>query len=122
MSTQNIENTERWTHLDGSIQINKNKYWYLDGLLHRTDGPAAVYANGDEIWHYNGILHRANGPAVEYHNGDKKWFIHGRLHRTDGPAIDFKTYKEWWINGKMYSESGYKTKINMLIPKEFFIV
>ena len=30
------------------------KYWYLNGLLHREDGPAAEYWNGTKRWRLNG--------------------------------------------------------------------
>ena len=49
--------------------------WYLNGLLHRKDGPALEYANGDKLWYLNGLLHRENGPAVEYANGVKEWYL-----------------------------------------------
>jgi len=32
-----------------------SKCWYLNGDLHREDGPAVEYANGDKYWYLNGI-------------------------------------------------------------------
>ena len=29
---------------------NGNKYWYIDGKLHRLDGPAEEYRDGDKEW------------------------------------------------------------------------
>ena len=34
-----------------------------------------VYDNGNQFWYLNGNLHREDGPAVEYANGDKQWFL-----------------------------------------------
>ena len=33
-----------------------------------------VYTNGNKYWYLNGRLHREGGPAIEYANGTKKWF------------------------------------------------
>ena len=53
------------------------KEWYLNGNLHRTDGPAIEYSNGEKYWYLNGKLHREDGPAIEWSNGDKEWFLNG---------------------------------------------
>lgn len=35
-----------------------------DGLLHRVNAPAVMWANGDGfMWFYNGSFHRYYGPA-----------------------------------------------------------
>jgi len=52
---------------------NGNKEWYLNGKLHREDGPASII-NGNKKWYLNGKLHREDGPAIEYANGDKSWY------------------------------------------------
>ena len=40
----------------GIVQKTNNyKRWYLNGKLHRTDGPAVERANGDKVWWMNGI-------------------------------------------------------------------
>lgn len=31
-----------------------NKFWYLNGKLHREDGPAIERANGEKYWCING--------------------------------------------------------------------
>ena len=43
--------------------------WYLNGKLHREDGPAIENISGAKSWWINGKKHRENGPAVEYSNG-----------------------------------------------------
>jgi len=32
------------------ISDTGNKFWYMDGLLHREDGPAIIYTDGEERW------------------------------------------------------------------------
>jgi hypothetical protein len=52
------------------------------------------------IYHYKGnVLHREDGPAAIYANGEKHYYIMGALHRMDGPAIEAGNgIYEWWIN------------------------
>ena len=37
-----------------------------------------VYANGTKHWFLNGKLHREDGPAVELANGTKSWYLNGK--------------------------------------------
>jgi len=37
-----------------------------------------VYPNGDKGWFLNGKLHREDGPAVEYADGHKSWYLNGK--------------------------------------------
>jgi hypothetical protein len=30
-------------------------FWYLDGKIHRTDGPAIEWPDGDKSWFLNGV-------------------------------------------------------------------
>ena len=57
------------------VYNNGDKQWYLNGKLHREDGPAIERANGDKSWYLNGKCHREDGPAVEYDNGSKHWYL-----------------------------------------------
>jgi hypothetical protein len=64
------------------IEINElgDKLYYKDRgmkILHRLDGPAAVFSNGNKFWYVNGEVHRLDGPAAEYANGCKSWYING---------------------------------------------
>ena len=47
-----------------------------------------VYEDGSKQWYLNGKLHREDGPACEWANGDKSWLLNGQHHREDGPAIE----------------------------------
>jgi len=59
------------------IDDNGSKSWYLNGKLHRTDGPAIEYESGDKVWYLNDKRHREDGPAVEFSNGTKVWYLNG---------------------------------------------
>ena len=40
------------------IDDNGTKRWYLNGKMHREDGPAIEYADGTKYWFLNGVIHR----------------------------------------------------------------
>jgi hypothetical protein len=65
------------TDLDGS------KRWLLNGVRHRTDGPAIEYPDGGKTWWVNGKLHRTDGPAVECADGEDFWYSHGQEYTFD---------------------------------------
>jgi hypothetical protein len=80
---------------DGSEQ------WWVDGKLHRLDGPALNYANGTQEWWVDGKLHRLDGPAFIWADGRQVWVVNDQYHRTDGPAvIRADGTHEWWVDGK----------------------
>ncbi len=55
--------------------------YYLNGLLHRIDGPASVLVEGHECYYNFGKLHRLNGPAVirnrRGHKREYEYHIYG---------------------------------------------
>ena len=64
--------------IEYTVKVYDNRTeWYLNGELHREDGPAIEYTSGSKYWYKNGKLHRLDGPAIEYANGDKRWYIEG---------------------------------------------
>ena len=72
-----------------------------------------VYNNGDRCWFLNGKLHREDGPAVELANGEKFWYMNDKLHREDGPAIEKSNgIIYWYLNGKEYTEAEFNVKMN----------
>jgi len=88
-----------------TVDTGGNKWWRLNGELHREDGPAIEHADGDKAWYLHGELHREDGPAFEYANGFKLWYLHGKCHREDGPAVEHANrYKEWWLHGNWYED------------------
>ena len=36
------------------VDTDGNKHWFLNGKLHREDGPAVEYADGTKEWYLNG--------------------------------------------------------------------
>jgi hypothetical protein len=83
------------------VYPNGRQEWWLNGNLHREDGPAIIFPDGTQSWWLSGNLHREDGPAVIHSDGTKVWFLNGDPHREDGPAIIWSNgYQEWWINGK----------------------
>jgi hypothetical protein len=86
--------------------------WYLNGQLHRVDGPAVEFINGDKEWFLNGQPHRVDGPAIEWADGGKYWCLNGQLHRIDGPAFDdARGTKCWFLHGQELTEKEFNQKV-----------
>jgi hypothetical protein len=62
-----------------SIDEDGDKEWYLNGELHRVDGPACEWLSGHKEWYLNGELHRVDGPAIEWTDGTKSWYLNDKL-------------------------------------------
>ena len=63
-----------------------------------------VLTDGSKMWWLNGNLHRIDGPAVERADGTKEWWLNGQFHRSDGPAVEWANGStEWRLNGKAIS-------------------
>lgn len=94
--------------LDGCIVYANVKYWKLNGLNHREDGPAVEWTSGHKEWCINGKCHREDGPAVVYNDGSEVWWLNGEIHREGAPAVIWKSdgSEEWWLNGKYHREDG----------------
>jgi hypothetical protein len=65
------------------IKRNGDKWWFLDGLIHREDGPAIEYTDGTKLWYLNGKPHRENGPAVEWPDGSKSWYLYDIYYKEE---------------------------------------
>ena len=71
-------------------------------------------ANGNKYWYKNGLLHRTDGPAVERADGNKSWWQNDKLHRTDGPAVERADgYKAWFLDHEKYSFSEWCDELNL---------
>jgi len=91
------------------VSDNGDKEWFLNGKLHREDGPACEWASGSKEWFLNGKAHREDGPACEYAYGTKYWFLNGKFHREDGPACEYANGdKLWYLNGKALTEKEHQ--------------
>jgi len=93
------------------IDKDGSKFWYLNDVLHREDGPAEEWADGDKYWYLNGLRHREDGPACEWADGDKYWYLNGLRHRVDGPAEEWADgTKYWWLNGvELFQPESFDT-------------
>jgi hypothetical protein len=65
------------------IDPSGTKFWYLDGKLHRTDGPACEWVSGRKSWWIDGRRHRTDGAAIEYEDGHKTWWLDGYSYTFD---------------------------------------
>jgi hypothetical protein len=71
-----------------------------------------VYASGNKSWYLNGQLHREDGPAIEYVDGGKAWFLNGKRHREDGPAFEYVSGEKcWYLEDVTYSKSEHKAEM-----------
>ena len=89
--------------------------------MESSDSSCITSAFGDKHWWLNGKLHRVDGPAVEHVNGTKEWHLNGKLHRPDGPAIECgKGKKQWWLNGwyckpiEVFKAATHEQQIHLL--------
>ena len=98
-----------------TVKVYKDgtKEWFLNGKLHREDGPAIECADGGRRWYRNGELHREDGPAVEWSDGTKYWYRNGLRHREDGPAIEYYDgTKRWHLEGVEHSKEQFEKKMS----------
>jgi hypothetical protein len=65
-----------------------------------------TYGLGQTAHYLNGELHRVDGPALFERNGANRWYWMGRKHRTDGPAVTYVDGRtEFWVHGHHLSPS-----------------
>jgi antitoxin component YwqK of YwqJK toxin-antitoxin module len=95
------------------VDDNGNKFWYLNGQLHREDGPAIEWADGTKKWFLNGKLHREDAPAIEWGvGGCKEWYLNGKCHRDDGPAVEYASgTKLWYFHGVKLTETEWRKRV-----------
>lgn len=97
--------------MTAEVDEKGTKFWYLNGKLHREDGPAVEYANGTKFWYLNDEPHREDGPACEYPDGEKYWYLDGIRHREDGPAVECADgSKFWYLNDEELSEEEFNAR------------
>ena len=94
------------------VEVTKNKtIWRWEGLIHRENGPAVIYANGDKEYRKNGKLHKENGPAIIYHNGRVDYYENDKRHNEKGPAIIYADGSEThYIEGKKITEGDFNSR------------
>jgi len=76
------------------------------------------YSDGTKQWLDNGKCHRLGGPAYIDSKGNKWWIQYGESHRIGGPAYEgVDRTKEWWVDGKLLTESEHKIYVENLNKK-----
>ena len=74
-----------------------------------------ITPDGDKFWWVNGKLHRTDGPGIECIDGSKCWYLNGQRHRADGAAVEYADgSKGWWLNNKQLSEEQWKQQASKL--------
>jgi hypothetical protein len=73
----------KWSQISDSCEIEESpeghKWWYMNGKLHREDGPSSIWADGLVTYtNKQGYLHRVGGPAVIMPDGTKEWWINSK--------------------------------------------
>ena len=105
---------------DGTIRhfkVTKNTK-----VLHNPDGPALIRLEnsrqiGRKVWYLNGKVHRLDGPAIEWDDGDVDYVVNGKRHRLDGPAVIRYGYNErdrlnWYVNDRLcIARAEYETAV-----------
>jgi hypothetical protein len=77
------------------------------------------YSDGTKEWWLNGALHREDGPAGEYPSGSKRWYLNGLLYREDGPAVEWANgEKFWWLNSQDYEYTKGKLHNNNFLTSD----
>lgn len=58
-------------------------------------------------------LHRTLGPAVIFADGKRRyWYLNGKRHRTDGPAVEFADgFRRWFLSGEEFCEEDFRMRV-----------
>lgn len=111
---------QRYQAMGGTVKTDHsgNRTWMTNYEYHRLGGPAIEGVRGERQWFVDGLRHRDDGPAMitPY---SRAWYKQGKLHREDGPAVEYPDYpnaKQYWINGKRYTENIWKQKVIKYTP------
>ena len=60
-----------------------------------------IGADGIQVWWVDGKLHRIDGPAIIHADGSQQWWVDGKKHRIDGPAyVDADGTQEWYVKDR----------------------
>jgi hypothetical protein len=81
------------TEIKYEVKVDEDgTFWYLNGKLHREDGPAFEWANGEKFWFLNG---------KKYAEGTHQKVMASRNKPTcDGKVVE--------IDGKKYTLNAVK--------------
>ena len=57
--------------------LNGTLIYFLNGFIHKEDGPAIIRSTGTIIYYLNGKRHREDGPAIIYSFGLEYYYLKG---------------------------------------------
>jgi len=63
---------------------NYSMRWFLDGRLHREDGPAVIILTGKYIWSKKGIRYRPENPFLTSIISFEEWYLNGKYDDSRG--------------------------------------
>ncbi|NCQ51847.1 hypothetical protein GW796_08135 [archaeon] len=69
-----------------------------------------VEGKGVKKYYLDGVLHREDGPAIESEDGINSWYLNGKfkgMQLRDGNTKDFSYY----IMGETFTEKNFKSTI-----------
>ena len=70
-----------------------------------------VYPSGHKEWYLNGKLHREDGPAVEYADGTKSWYLNGKCY-TESDYHAEMARRNNTCGGKTVTIDGKEYRLN----------
>jgi len=89
------------------VQSNGTQEWFLNGKLHREDGPAIIDPDGTRLWCRNGKTHREDGPAVIRADGTQFWYLNDEEYTEK----EFNKKMKPTCAGKVIEIDGKKYKL-----------
>ena len=69
-----------------------------------------VFENGDKLWYLNGKLHREDGPAIEHVDGRKSWYLNG-VQYTEKEFNAKMNPVKWYTIKELEALLGHTVKI-----------
>ena len=73
--------------------------YYLNGKLHREDGPAVIYPDGRICYYLNGKYHREDGPAIIRTDGTIEYYLNDKeITKEVNNWIEENNIPKVWTN------------------------
>lgn len=82
--------------IEGLTGYKITKYFDDQGRLHRSSGPAMVYAENEQYWYKHGTPHRLDGPAKIWPSGAVEYYIDG---------FYYDSYLEYLVVANQYNKA-----------------
>ena len=86
MSIESKKPKKKMTHLQKLLRVLKKKSRITESKDSEVDSSGATPKfdkNGGKFWYLNGKLHRIDGPVAEYTNGNKFWYLNDKEYSEE---------------------------------------